>query len=261
MENNHQQLLDAYKDIASVLDKHGIRYYGVFGTAIGAVRHHGIIPWDDDLDIAIMAKDLDDVNKVLSEELDPSKYYYHCPSADSHPHVVIKTEDFDTTLKERKAAFIDIFVLMDYPDSSLRNALIYPFCGFELLSHKMIDEHGKFIQSMFYGIMHISRKMIRFLSKEDTKRLNIRAVQVSKYSWFREDFNETVMMEFDDTVMPIPSGYDRILTSFYGDYMTPPPEDQRSGATGYPYGLYKDYLEDMSGDVKYPRLSCRDLPK
>jgi len=70
MTDNHRILLDAYKDIAAILDRHQITYYAAFGTAIGAVRHSGIIPWDDDLDIAILCKDLDKVNRVMCEELD-----------------------------------------------------------------------------------------------------------------------------------------------------------------------------------------------
>jgi lipopolysaccharide cholinephosphotransferase len=259
MVDNHSELLEGYKDIASVLDRHGITFYGFFGTTIGAVRHKGFIPWDDDLDIAIFAKDLDEVNRVLSEELDPQKYYYHNPSADSHPHVIIKTDDFETTLRNRKATFIDIFVLTDFPDSKIRQYLMYPFCGFELLSHKMIDEHPG-VKGLFYGIMHISRKFIRMISQKDSKMVSHRAVEVWHYTWYREDFGTPLMVDFEDTKMPIPCNYDRILTMFYGDYMTPPPEDKRSGATGYPYGLLNDYLEDTSGGKKHPRLSSDDLP-
>ena len=138
MTENHDALLQAYKDIASLFDGAGIRYYAVYGTAIGTLRHKGFIPWDDDLDIAIFADDLDKASKVLSEGLDPEKYYYHVPSADSHPHVIVKTPDFDTALRERRVTFIDIFLLLDYPDSAVRRGLMFPSIGFELLSHKII---------------------------------------------------------------------------------------------------------------------------
>ena len=262
MTDNHQQLTDAYKAIAEVLDRHGITYFAAFGTAIGAVRHSGIIPWDDDLDIAILAKDLDEVNRVLSEELDPERFYYHNPSADSHPHVVIRTDDFEETLRNREAAFIDIFILLDYPDSILRRGLMYPFIGFDLLPNKVLDStESGVVKALFYGIMHVSRKLCRLFSTEKTSRYNIRAVEVRRYSWEKADFGTPVLHDFEDTVIPIPENYHKILTEFYGDYMTPPPEGQRSGATGYPYSLYNDYLEDQGRRKKHSRLSQDVLPR
>ena len=262
MNDNHAQLLEAYKDIASVLDRHGIRYYGFYGTAIGAVRHKGFIPWDDDLDIAVFAKDLDAINDALSKELDPNKYYYHNPSADTHPHVIIRTDDFENTLKERKATFIDIFLFLDFPDSKVRQYLIYPFCGFELLSTKVIDEHeSKILRGMFYWIEHVSRKAIRFLSTPGSKKVSIRYPEVWKHTWDKADMGEPFMSDFEDISMPIPHNYDKVLTEFYGDYMTPPPEDQRRGAGGYPYGLLIDYLEDQSNVKKHRRLSCDEMPR
>lgn len=138
MSDNHDALLQAYKDIARVLDGAGIRYYAAYGTAIGTVRHRGFIPWDDDLDLAISADDLDRANEALSSGLDPQRYYYHVPSADSHPHVVIRTPDFDSALREKRVSFIDIFLLLGYPDTVVRRALMFPSIGFELLSHKVI---------------------------------------------------------------------------------------------------------------------------
>ena len=108
MTDNHSELLESFKAISAVLERHGVTYYGVYGTAIGAVRHNGFIPWDDDLDIGIFAKDLDLVSKILKEELDPDKFYYHQPSADSHPHVIYKGPDFEERLKNRSVSFIDL---------------------------------------------------------------------------------------------------------------------------------------------------------
>ena len=67
-------LLGMYKDVKTILDEHGIRFYVHFGTAIGTLRHNGFIPWDDDIDLFIWRKDLDEVNRVLSAELDPRRY-------------------------------------------------------------------------------------------------------------------------------------------------------------------------------------------
>ena len=235
--DNHAVLLSAYKDIAKVLRDSGITFFGMYGTAIGAVRHKGIIPWDNDLDIAVFGKDLDRVNKALTEGLDPQKYYYHNPSADSHPHVMIRTDDFERDLAESRVSFIDIFLLVDYPEPPLRYALSYPFIGFELFSHKMIREHdSRFVKGFFYAVLHISRKMSRLFTRRDCKTVCIREVKVSKFKWPRSWFEGTVDMEFEDTTMPVPSGYDEILTSIYGDYMTPPPEDQRAGAQRLPRG-------------------------
>ncbi len=188
-------------------------------------------------------------------------YYYHVPSADSHPHVVIRTPDFEKDMADWKVSFIDIFLLLDYPDSGIRRKLSYPFIGFELLSHKMIREHGRVIGGLFYGIMRISRKMTRMLSTPDSSRICIRAVDIMGNSWERVDFGEPVMFDFEDTRIPVPCNYDKVLTEFYGDYMTPPPEDQRGGAQGFPYSLLEDYLEDESGIVKHKRLCRNDLPK
>ncbi len=261
MNDNHAELLQGYKDIAEVLNRHGITFYGMYGTALGALRHNGFIPWDDDLDLAVYSDDLDEINKVLSEELDPEKYYYHNPSADTHPHVVIKTPDFENALRNRTATFIDIFVFLNCTKSKVRQALSYPFYGLELMSHKIIDRcTSKSINELFYKIMYLSRRMVRFFSVKDAELINMRNVDVRKHVWKRSDFGEPRLHEFEDTTIPLPCHCEAYLTQSYGDYMTPPPEDQRAGATGYPYNLLNDYLEDMGLRKKHRRLLKEDLP-
>ena len=92
-----------YKDIKKILDKHGITFYIQYGTAIGALRHNGLIPWDDDID------------------------------ADTHPHVIWKGDDFEQSLMDRKAPFIDLFPIDPYPSTRprqiLANAMIWGNAG------------------------------------------------------------------------------------------------------------------------------------
>lgn len=262
MPNNHEVLLEAYKAIAAILDKHGITFYGMCGTALGAVRHNGFIPWDDDLDIAVYAKDIDVINKILKEELDSEKYYYHNPSGDTHPHVLIKTPDFINDIKQRKAPFIDLFVLMDVPESKIKQAIAYPFIGFELLSTKIIDESRfKIVRELFFKVMLVCRKVIRLLSTEKTDLVGVRNVHVSARIWKRAYFGKPKLHVFEDIMMPLPNDWNSFLTEFYGDYMTPPPEDKRGGAAGYPYNLLRDYEEDLTGVQKHRRLLRKDLPR
>ena len=103
MDDIQNQLFSMYCDVRRILDAHGIMHFIHYGTSIGALRHDGFIPWDNDIDIVVWHKDLGEVNKVLSEELDPEKYYYHIPGADLHPHVVARTENFEEDLKKKRA--------------------------------------------------------------------------------------------------------------------------------------------------------------
>ena len=93
MNDTQSRLLSMYKDIARILDAHGIRYYLCYGSAIGAVRHDGFIPWDDDMDIWVWGEDLPEIKRLLQEELDSEHYYYHDSRADTHPHVIYRDEE------------------------------------------------------------------------------------------------------------------------------------------------------------------------
>ena len=88
-------LLQMYKDVAEVFDRHGIRYYGMYGTELGVIRHKGFIPWDNDIDLLVLCDDMPYISELLNTELDQDKYYFHESRADCHPHVILKTKDFE----------------------------------------------------------------------------------------------------------------------------------------------------------------------
>ena len=118
-------------EIDRICRKHDIKYWINFGTLLGAVRHKGFIPWDDDLDICMLSKDYKKFLEIASDELpewlfiqnkstDPSYRRSICKVRDLNSFFVEQYDDFSAPYK--KGIFIDIFEMIEYPKVS-RNTL------------------------------------------------------------------------------------------------------------------------------------------
>lgn len=242
MNGEQEQLLGMYKDTARILDAHGIPFFIHYGTAIGALRHDGFIPWDNDIDVVVWEEDLQTVNAVLSEELDQEKYYYHIPMADTHPHVILRTDDFERDLKKRKPLFIDIFPMEKYPDVGGKRRRVNAAIWAEMISIVILD---RFIPYFLYRplsrIPRFFERRAKKLSDTGTRTTVVYSTTFKSDIFPREYFEETFMHAFEDIEVPLPKGIDAALRQLFGDYMTPPPEDKRHGANGFPCSAYKDY--------------------
>ena len=118
-------------EVDKICRKHDIKYWIDFGTLLGAVRHKGFIPWDDDLDICMLSKDYKKFLEIASDELpewlfiqnkstDPSYRRSICKVRDLNSFFVEQYDDFSAPYK--KGIFIDIFEMIEYPKVS-RNTL------------------------------------------------------------------------------------------------------------------------------------------
>lgn len=257
MNEIQTKLLAMLKDIARILESHDIPYFVHYGSSIGALRHNGFIPWDDDIDLVIWEKDLQTVNTVLRHELDPNLYFYHIPSADTHPHVIFKTKDFESDLRNERAPFIDIFVLEPYPSTFVRRMIVDGMIWTLLYSIYVISQiRSSIIHKIVSWIPRISEKIAKDLSNSCTEYCTVYNMTFKEEILPTKYFESTFTHKFEDTEVPLPNGVETFLTLFYGDYMTPPPEEDRRGASGYPCSAYKDYLsylkKNTSNDVSDP---------
>ena len=122
-------LLEVYKVFAAICDKHGLRYCADTGTALGAVRHGGFIPWDDDMDIQMPRPDYDKFVEIAPKEL-PQGYAwldrFNCPEYDHPFGKVIVTDQAvvdkiaqESGLSIGLGIFVDIFPLDGFPDTQI----------------------------------------------------------------------------------------------------------------------------------------------
>ena len=248
------KLLDTFKAFDSFCLDHNIKYYAAYGTLIGAIRHNGLIPWDDDIDVWMLP---DDYNRFCSFKGKVGGHYDIMDSRDDNYWLfsLAKFVDCETTLWEYECfpcitgLYIDIFPLTelktnnavqvkaDYDTitSKLTSAIRHQSLSqyYTYLNNKHYGEICRGIRDFFYSTCRNSLKQkYSLFVKKISGSLGDRLVSLDgpykvKEIYNKDWFSELERVSFEDTEINIPKNYSDILAQLYGDYMQLPPEDKR----------------------------------
>lgn len=250
--------------IAMFCDDHDIRYYLAFGSLLGAVRHKGFIPWDDDIDIVMPREDYTKFVKsfpsdkgryiVKSIENDPKYWNPFAKVMDTRTYLEDPQVDIPN---EYNCINIDVFPMDGLPSSEIGRKIhlkfqeflvtLYRGSAFKLKkTQKYADSKSELagIKGVIRNILKFSaiiilhhlptQKLIRLINKNAAKYKFTRAEFVDEavnsaiYRHIkREDFEPRAKYEFEGKKFWGPKNYDKYLTIIYGDYMTPPPANRR----------------------------------
>lgn len=247
--------LEVLKEIKRVCEKNDIKYSLAFGTMLGAVRHKGFIPWDDDMDIIMTYENYLKFMEIAKTDLDPKYSFVEWGSSKYYPHPFGKVVKNGTKYHEqsysKKAAygiFVDVFYILPFPDStSDRNemikksiyykALIRCKCGLKIWSIKgsfNVKTYIKYLPFRFLAMFSSKEQLVKKYTEIVTKHRG----QNTEYFFADgitpgdEKFRVENILEYsdivfeDDTFMCF-KNTDSILTEHYGDYMQLPPEEDR----------------------------------
>ena len=246
LKDLQQEELKIFKEFIKVCDILNINYYLIGGTCIGAIRHNGFIPWDDDIDVCMLREEYDIFVKQAQKYL-PSNYFLQTFETDpEYPNCFAKIRNSETTfiedsVKDKKmnhGIYIDIFPLDNlYKYNVIKDKLI-KIALFRHLHNNSNDFKKKIavaISDLFYKrkskneLCEILDKMYRKgNSKSSEKVVNYGgAWGIKKESHFKSDYQDYKLVDFEDIKVKVPIGYDRCLKDTYGDYMKLPPEEKR----------------------------------
>lgn len=229
------RMLDMLKFIDDICKKNNISYWLSSGTLLGAIRHKGFIPWDDDCDIEMLREDYDKLIKILKN--DPNgKYVIQTTETDrDYLYPFAKLRDLSTILvcdeniydsNKYRGAFIDIFPLESYPFWILRFCagiqykILFPLYAFL--------KGNKAAQVLKYFVVNFLFPLIRFLSKKKrdyyTHTLGVPFYLKRRY---KMDIYPLISIEFENYNFPSPNDYDSYLKNLYGNYNKIPPINER----------------------------------
>ena len=246
-------LLAKFKEICS---KYGLKYYAIGGTLLGAARHQGFIPWDDDIDILIPWEDYKKFMEVSSVECQ-YPYFFQCHLTEKNSEISnARLRRSDTTgctkweylnmadPEYNKGVFIDIFPIFNVPEDEetrikMKESIMEAWKasrGFTALEgeangllhvnpeyKKYIDIYRKYSEK--YTIQEIKNLYFERCAaiKEPTGIIGAVSFRTfdAKNMWKASWFEETVELPFENTTITCPKYYDEVLTVQYGDWRTP----------------------------------------
>lgn len=237
--------LDILKKVADFCDQYRITYFLAFGTLIGAIRHKGYIPWDDDIDIAMPRPDYDKFISLFNDRKDQIQVI----SIENNKHYgfsFAKVHDTRTIINETQykqdnfGVYIDIFPIDGIKDKrqiyrlrKINKCLHTKKANFtqRKFSKKIINALGKILLLPFstHYILSIIDKISRQCPFGSTPKSGCICDSVvgERAIVNTEFFSDSLMWEFEGQLFKIPIGYDPWLRSIYGDYMQLPPEEKR----------------------------------
>lgn len=243
----HLEILD---ETVRICEKYGLKYYLAEGTLLGAVRHRGHIPWDDDLDIAMPREDFNKLAEVCNNELADKFFFQFFDTFEKHWLPFAKIRNQTTVLNEYniqnldvpKGIYIDVFPLdnTERPNSFMRKikTLIIKKISFPITAKAGFEYNSSFVHKAVlfllkpFSVKQLNRFRNYLMTTENKKKteyyINYASYQMCDEEIFKKsDFGEGVMLEFEGKFYRAPVKYDKILTCRYGDYMELPPEEDR----------------------------------
>lgn len=255
-------ILEIAKDVIEVCEENKVSYHLTGGSALGAVRHHGFIPWDDDMDLDMERKDVKKFLKAFKKKYG-SKYWIHNEHSHENfciPFIQIRKKGTVNrgvldAFRDECGVYIDIAIIENTYDNPIRrkiHGIGSLFFGFAVSCRRFCRDREYLLNltddpetikifktKIFLGRLFSFlplRKWTQLYSKwnakcKDTSTKYV-TVPTGRNHFFREmyerkDFCESAFMEFEGNLWRIPKEYDKYLSHMYGDYMKIPKETAR----------------------------------
>lgn len=253
----HQVDLNIVKEVVALCDRHGLKYYMLGGTMLGAVRHQGFIPWDDDIDLGMFRSDYERFLS-LAQELPSHLKVVNYRNTPSYQYYITRVLDLETKVVETRIgnnnrytnASIDIFPIDGTPNNHILRKIYY----FRVLYHRALmslcykdsidrKRPRSLPEKVLLWILErvpIEKMTTPYHQKEIIDRLlrsqnidnsryigNIMGAYRTREIVPAEYYGDGKMYPFESIQLRGMAKADAYLTDTYGDYMRLPPEDQR----------------------------------
>lgn len=245
------KLLDILVYFKEFCEKHDLTFYLSYGTMLGAVRHNGFIPWDDDIDVSMPREDYDKLYDLWEKHADKARFSC-CKTTKGNciyfPMTLIR-DNTTTCIYEHSKHLdlchglkIDVEFLDGVPNSSfLRMKQVFFARMYALFSTQRVPNAvyksgrsairiiAKTLLTIFRSakvrdfIWMYSEKQIKKYDFSSSLYIRHLGLRLQKKEWYKD----VIYMDFEGHKMPVPVGYDEILRSAYGDYMQLPPIEGR----------------------------------
>ena len=270
--------LEILKDFMDICDRHGLDYFGIAGTGIGALRHHGFIPWDDDIDVAMPRDDFEKLLPLVEKEMGDKYLIMNAERYPNYPLMTTRMTMRGTKFKEEAlknvdaplGIFLDLYPLdkvSDNPKEARRQArdawfwskililrsIPFPMLGFSGWKAKIIHAICG-LAHLVLSILHVPKTWIYKKAYEAETRSN-HYTKTKNLDFFCDttpymnlyavkDIYPLRKLPFEDVELNFPYNLHNNLTGMYGDYMQLPPEEKRKNHYPYELEFFKEMKEN-----------------
>ncbi len=275
--------IEMLRTFDEICRKHDIQYFIAAGTLLGAVRHHDVIPWDDDFDIGMLREDYKKLCKVLDSEL-PDKYIFSHPGNESGSNYWIDKirvrESYYTTpyfanFQNPDGVFIDIFIYDITSNKKLWQKFhimaVQAYCL--MISTKWTNgprpgRYGKISKILYPFLKLVPMKLLLKLlngtagkyrrTKKSKYVIDTVGLNINKGALPLECVDEVIYTDFLGVQLPIPKNYEKYLTHFYGkNHMSLPPVSSRISGHNFRRLDFGEYLYSDEYKGLIPKIDLR----